>query len=280
MTEQVNFGSAADPAGDAAKAAHVAAMIAKSDATAAAAAAAARPTTGTTAEPTANELIGGKFKTQDDLLAAYKALETKLGAPKTDPAAPAAAAVEPAKDPLKIEPAAADKVVADAGFKMEDLATEFAANGELKPETYEKLAKGGIPKEMVSAYIAGQQALAVQTRNEVLTSAGIKGEQDFASVTEWAAKNMTADQIEAYNKSVGPGASKATMQMAVEALYGRYTRANGSNPTLLNGQQSGQRGGDSYQSQAQWLAEVKDPRYAKDPAFRSAVMNKLSRSNI
>lgn len=37
---------------------------------------------------------------------------------------------------------------------------------------------------------------------------------------------------------------------------------------------------DDYQSKAQMTADMKDPRYKKDPAFRKQVEEKIGRSNI
>ena len=41
-----------------------------------------------------------------------------------------------------------------------------------------------------------------------------------------------------------------------------------------------QSAGDVFNSQAQVVEAMSDPRYDNDPAFRQDVMNKLERSNI
>ena len=39
-------------------------------------------------------------------------------------------------------------------------------------------------------------------------------------------------------------------------------------------------GGDQFQSQAEVVEAMSDPRYDRDPAFRQKVMKKLERSNV
>lgn len=231
------------------------------------------PTAGKTPDD-ATTLIGGEFKTQDELLAAYKALkEGKPAETKPAEAKPAAAPT----DPLKIDPATETKV-ADAGFKMEYLSAEFASNGDLKPETYEKLAKAGIPKEMVQAYAQGQQALASQLRSTLLADSGIGSEYNLKAVFEWAGKNIPAEEVAAINDTFSKG-SALQQRLALEAVHARYSRAQGSEPKFVNARAAAP-GGDAYQSQAQWKADMRDPRYATDSAFRASVAAKLGRSNI
>ena len=216
---------------------HDAAMAAKFDATQARAS-------------TTPELIGGKFKSVDDLLASYKALEAKLGAPKDPPAAPAVTTpVTPAaakdgvvteppavagKDGLSIDPAkAAEAATAQAGLDMAALTAEYAEKGDLTEEAYAKLAAVGMSsKQMVADYADGQKVRAAQMRTSIFNDTGVKSEENFTSMIGWAATNLPKENIAAYNAAVAPGQPAGVQKLAVEAMFHRFTRAQGSDALI------------------------------------------------
>jgi hypothetical protein len=221
------------------------------------------------AQPTAQpgaELIGGKFKTTDDLLAAYKALESKLGAPKQD-----APVVAPEDQPETPAADAAQHAVTDAGLNFDNLAAEFQAEGDLKPESYEALAKAGIPKPMVNAYIAGQKALAEQHAQQLYAVAG--GPDSFAKMTEWAGKNLSDAEINAYNDAVTKG-SIDQAKLAISGLNARFAAAEGIRPNLVTGQTNATQVG--YASVQEMTRDMSDPRYISgDKAFHAMVDAKI-----
>lgn len=192
---------------------------------------------------------------------------------------------DPVVEPPKVEdkdveaPKEAEKAVEAAGLNMESLIDKFVDKGDLEATDYEALAKVGISKELVTSYAEGQKALAAQVRAQTLGSIGLT-EDSFNEVVQWAATNMSKEEIAVYNDSVSRKASLAQQKMAVEALAARYQRTVGTTPRLVTGQAAKSSGGEVYQSMAQWKADMADPLYAKDSAFRAKVMAKLSRSNI
>lgn len=210
-----------------------------------------------------------KFESVEAMAKSYAELESKLGQPK-----------EEAKEEAKAEPTndleIADKAVESAGLNMEALTQEYADNGELGEQSYEALAKAGIPKETVDQFIAGQQAVAAQQQNEIKGLVG--GDDAYTEMTEWAQQNLTPAEVEAYNQAVNAG-NMETIKLAVTGLQARYTAANGTDPQLLAGKaapttQAG------YESWAQVQVDMSDPRYAKDPAFQAEVQEKLANSNL
>jgi hypothetical protein len=169
--------------------------------------------------------------------------------------------------------------VEQAGLDFEALNTEFAKDGQLSDATYDKLAKAGINRSVADGYIAGQQALANQTRTEVFTVAG--GEEAYTEMVTWAKDSMSAQEIDAYNKAMN-SRDIATMKLAVDGLKARYVGANGSSPKLVGGSSAQAAGasGDAFRSTAELTTAMKDPRYQSDPAYREDVRAKLGRSNI
>ena len=225
-------------------------------------------------------LILGKFKTQEDLAKAYTELEKKLGAPKSEPKSDA----PPPNADAKGDDKAPDKATADDAAKALDaqgldysaFSTEYAEKGELSADSYAKLEKAGIPKSMVDAYIAGQQALVQNARAEVFKVAG--GEDAYAEAVNWAKSNMSAAEKQAFNDVVNGGDLNAT-KLAVQGLMARYRAAEGNEPNLMGGDTS-TGNTEGYSSWAEVKKDMSDARYSSDPAFRARVEQKLARSAV
>lgn len=207
-----------------------------------------------------------KFKSAEDLAKAYAELEKKAsGAPATPPPAVPPKAGDPTPPAPSGEPPAG---VPKALF--ETATAEFVEKGELSPETYAGLEKSGIDKATVDAYIEGRRAIAAQYDAAGYEAAG--GKEQYAAMIAWAGNNLSEAEIAAYDAVVASGNTES-MKLAVQGLALRYT---GANPTLIGG-----RGGASeagYASLAEMKADMSDPKYAKDPAFRAMVERKIASS--
>ncbi|RTL93872.1 hypothetical protein EJV44_15490 [Ancylobacter aquaticus] len=155
------------------------------------------------------------------------------------------------------------------------LNAKFAANGSLEDGDYETLEKAGIPRALVDSYIAGQQALADTQRAELLAPVG--GDTGYASMVEWAAANLPAAEVAAYDAIVD-GDNPAATKLAVEGLYAKYKAASTSEPKLING--AARAVADVYASLEEMKTDMRNPLYKKDPAFRARVEAKLARSGV
>lgn len=211
-----------------------------------------------------------KFKSPEDLAKAYSELEKKASGAK--PADPAKDGEAPADAPSSDE---ATKALADKGLDMGKFSTEFDTNGELSPESFEALAKAGIPREMVDSYIAGQQAQAASLVAEMHGIAG--GEDGFKAMSAWAASALSEAELAAYNEAVSQGPAQA--RLAVSGLHARFASAEGA-PAVraIAGNGNAGTSSDVYGSWAQAKADMRDARYSKDPAFRAEVEQKVMRS--
>lgn len=162
------------------------------------------------------------------------------------------------------------------GMNLDKYADSYRANGgKLTDGDYAELAKGGFSKDYVDAFIRGQEALVQQEENSVFETVG--GRESYAKMTAWAKVNVSSAEIEAFNQALDTMPLE-TVKFMVAGLKARYEASNGNEPSLVNGQKSGAVAG--YQSVAQLTAEMRDPRYRKDPAFRAEVERKLASSNI
>lgn len=167
---------------------------------------------------------------------------------------------------------AANKAVQSAGLNMADLSKEYSENGTLADASYEALEKAGIPRETVDQYIAGQTALAQQARAQAF--AITEGEEGYYTMQSWAKNNLSQAELETYNKSVN-SANAGVRDMAVRGLWAKYSSESGQGKALVHGKgNAGESTG--YKSNAEIVAAMSDPRYAKDPAYRKAVESKIA----
>ena len=159
------------------------------------------------------------------------------------------------------------------GLDFQAMSEDYMANGELSEDNYKLLESKGIPKNIVDAYIDGQKMVAENMKKDVFASVG--GEENYREITSWASSNMSETEKSAYNNAVNSG-DMAQAKLAIDALSARYKSQTGTEPNLIGGRPSESR--DSYQSWAQVTDDMKNPAYAKDPAFRQKVEQKLGRS--
>jgi hypothetical protein len=128
---------------------------------------------------------------------------------------------------------------------------------------------------MVDDYIAGQEARAVAQVAKVHGVVG--GEGEYQTLIGWAATNLPAEDIAAFNRSMASG-DFSTQKMAVESLQGKYIKTAGSGPNVIVGGAGSPGSAQGYESRAQMTQDMKDPRYTKDPAFREKVIAKLAKT--
>jgi len=235
--------------------------------------------------PASEEVTYGGYKTVEELVAAHAELTAKTAAPaKTaeEIAAEEAAAAgtnEADKPPLEI-PAGdgeAQKVVEGAGLDWDALNAEYAKDGKLSEETYEKLAKSSIPREAVDTYIQGKQAQADAYDAAVYGTAG--GEEAYGSLVTWAKSALSEAEKVAFNDAVTSG-DAARAKFAVEALTARHAKTHGVPPNnLLNGKKAAT-GVEPFKSQAEVTVAMNSRQYKTDPAFRAKVVERLALSEF
>lgn len=208
-------------------------------------------------------LLAGKYKTVAELEAAF--LEA------TKPATPDTPEVVD-----KPEDTAIAETLDQRGVDFNALTDEFSSQGALSEASYSKLEAAGIPKHIVDSYIEGQVAKAEYAQNEVFNAVG--GKENYQTIVSWAAANLSPEEINAYNKATETG-DIHTIKLAAEGLRQRYVSKVGTSNALLSGSTSVS-SADVFESTAQLTQAMRDPRYAKDPAYRKAVSEKLARSSI
>lgn len=239
------------------------------------------------------EWLPEKFQSADELAKAYAELEAKLGqggsgteeqpAETGDGQETAENQTDNEGDDQKDGPyysEAVDSALNNAGVDPAEVQREFTENQQLGEETYSKLEEAGYPREMVDAYIDGIKARTQGAANEqaeaIMKEAG--GQEGYAKVTEWAASNLTEQEISEFNRAVEGGAEAA--KWAVRGLYAQYRQSEGQEPSRSLSGRTSQGPTDTFTSTQQVVEAMKDSRYQNDPAFRKQVQEKLKRSNV
>ena len=228
-------------------------------------------------------LLAGKYKTEEDLQKGtlellkrggknleevYKELESGLGKPK-----------EESKTPEEVKPpeAVINQGDEETEFDFTPFEQEMLDKGELTQESYDALKKAGYSKKIVDQYLEGTKALAERETKQIYDITG--GQDNYQAVIDWASKTLSKQEQEDFNAAINNGLGVA--KFAVEALYNRYTKNNTQAPTgLLNGVNNASANTDRYESRAQMTADMNNPLYNTDSAFRKKVQEKLGRSDI
>jgi hypothetical protein len=218
-----------------------------------------------------------KFNSIEDLAKAYSELEKKLSSPKQEEPKD-----KPTDDPNRETEEETPKTEEEAlsNVAKADLTPfhkEWDEKGELSTESFDKLEKMGIPKELVRQYITGFQATQEREAQTIYKETG--GQEAYAEMIKWASANLTPDEVKAYDSLVTSG-DMSSAKMAVKGLYAQYTQSNGTPPKLIGGSASGQSSVQEFRSTQEVVRAMSDPRYANDPAYRKDVERRLEMSSV
>lgn len=240
------------------------------------------------------QLLAGKYKSVQELEKAYKELQSKLGQGKSaepvdnevdngEPEADEEEEDKPAGNPREIYGDFIGSRLEEANIDFQSMADRWSQSGNLSDDDYSQLQDAGFSREMVDAYLVGLNYKATQDSElTVKEIAAIKqeygGEQAYAAMIEWAASNLPKEEIDAFNQVVNTQPLNVA-KLAIAGLHAKYTAVEGREPKLISGK-APSRSGEKFESTAQLVAAMSDPRYKSDPAYRRKVEDKLKRSSI
>lgn len=201
------------------------------------------------------ELIAGKFKSQEDLLKAYNELEKKLGQPKEPDA--------PAGDKKETE------VTNDAGesFTVTKYEQEVLEKGNLSEDSYKELEKKGFTRKQVDQYIQGQRSYADGFNNNVYSSVG--GQEAYTDLITWAADNIDAGTISDYNTSLAELDQQKTLR-TLEYMKLKFDQANPKGARRIEGDSGGE-GMQPFKDKNEWQRAMTNRLYGKDAKYTKMV---------
>lgn len=203
-----------------------------------------------------------KFADPQALATAYAELEKKMGG------SPQADAEQPGSEDQSEE---TPRLTTDTLTKYSE---KYFTDG-LDESDYESLEKMGISRELVAQYAAGMEAMQDRETQAAYRLTG--GQENYEAMLQWASQSMSDQAIMEFNQAVA-GNDSTKIEMAVKGLYAQYQQSEGREANLVQGSTSSS-GEGTFQSTAELMKAMRDPRYEKDPAYRNQIIQRLSRSS-
>jgi len=232
-------------------------------------------------------LIGGKFKSQDDLLKAYEELQKKLSKPEEATDEEPEGEVDPTQggvdeEEVTEEVEEEEKPVDENIKTFVEISSRFNENGGLTEADMETLVNMD-QRSLVETYFKylgvenqkAQAAMATQSEMKAIRDS-VGGDEAYASMIQWAGDNLGAKDIAQFNDVVQTN-NAAAIRYAVESLNNKYRAAEGYEAPLVTGKKATSKA-KGFRSQAELARAIADPRYSQDPAYRQDVEEKLARS--
>lgn len=229
-------------------------------------------------------LLAGKYKNAQELEQAYVELQRKLGSRDDEESVDEADTYTDDAEEVEDTEEESDDPALDFLYNVDQ---EYQSNGQLSEETLERFSQMS-SRELVDAYFRYQEQYGPQQQqqsqgvelstaeiNSIKNSVG--GEAAYQQLTSWAAENFSPEEVQAFDSVVESG-NTAAINLALQALYYRYTDAMGYEGETLQGKPA--RSMETFRSQAELVRAMSDPRYDTDPAYRQDVMEKLERSDL
>lgn len=198
------------------------------------------------------ELIAGKFKSQEDLLKAYQELEKKQSAPKEE---------------APVEQKADIKADTEGSFSATKYEQEFVANGSLSDDSYAELASKGFSRQQVDAYIKGQQAYASSIQADIYGSVG--GQEQYVDLINWASDNVEPETIKEYNDAVD-AMDLARMKRTLEYMNLKRGQSAPREARRLEGN-TPVGGVQPYSNKNEWQRDQTNRLYGKDAKYTNMV---------
>ena len=218
--------------------------------------------------PKEEQLIGGEFQSQEDLLAAYNELKSQKETSTPEPTGTA----------QEIYGEAVGNLLEEGKVDYASMNEYWQQKGEITDAHYKELEQAGFPRSIVDAHLGGLRNEATATEKDIMAIRDSYGADNFANMQEWASINLTDAEKKAYSAGIG-STNIEQVKLTVAGLHARYVASVGNEPNLLSGRPSSG-GADKFESTAQLEDAMNDPQYKRDPSFRAKVEEKLSRSSI
>lgn len=217
------------------------------------------------------DLIGGKFKSQEDLLQAYQELEKKLSnPPASDDSQGNGEDETPAGETPPDDKQTEDNGV-DTKVNIEKYGQELQKNGSLSEDSYKELADMGFSKQDVDNYIATRQVMASNFTNTVYERAG--GNEAYTELVTWASENMPRAVIDDYNTALS-NADTDRVTNLIDLMKFKKGESDPQAPRRLEGEADSYNGVQPFSDKSEWQRYTSNRLYGRDQKFTRMVDNR------
>ena len=171
----------------------------------------------------------------------------------------------------------------EAGVDYQGMNTKWQETGKQENDDCKAIEGACFSKDMVEAYLDGVQYRAEQdsqlaAKEVVAIKNEFGGEQVYTEMIQWAAANLDTGEVDAFN-SMLKTSNPHQIRIAVAGIQAAYMNNAAREPKLVGGRAS-RAAATKFESTAQVVAAMNDPKYKEDPAYRKQVEEKLSRSKV
>ena len=166
--------------------------------------------------------------------------------------------------------------LATKGVDFNAMEQEFTKNGSLSTDSYSKLEAAGYPKSVVNGVIAGWQAAADRYVNTVTDMAG--GQEDLQKMQQFVLSQGN-EMRQAYNDAIN-SENLGQIRLVFDGIKAKMTAAFGTTKSTIIGNSAATGESAGYQTTAEMIKDMSDPRYQKDAAFTKEVYRKVKNSTI
>ena len=166
--------------------------------------------------------------------------------------------------------------LATKGVDFNAMEQEFTKNGSLSTDSYSKLEAAGYPKSVVNGVIAGWQAAADRYVNTVTDMAG--GQEDLQKMQQFVLSQGN-EMRQAYNDAIN-SENLGQIRLVFDGIKAKMTAAFGTAKSTIIGNNAATGESAGYQTTAEMIKDMSDPRYQKDAAFTKEVYRKVKNSTI
>ena len=218
---------------------------------------------GTPIEETPTELIGGKFKSQEDLLKAYQELEKKMGGNDAE-------GVSNTDTATDVDNTMDDSNIPNtSSVDINRYVEEYVSNDkQLSEDSYKELADKGLSKELIDDYIRAKEAESQVFTNSIYEMVG--GKDSYTELVTWASENLTEAQVAEFNKITSSNNPEA-IKFAVENLQFRF-KASDNKPNRLEGTSQSESGGmKPFANKGEWQQATANKLYGRDAKYTAMV---------
>ena len=230
-----------------------------------------------------DELLAGKYKDAEQLEKAYVELQKKLGDKDSEDSSEAGDTEDSYED--EPEEGYEDEEEADVDTSQDGLLDQLweESQTEYSDETLEELTKMDAV-DIADMHLRYRQQVE-ESRVPEITEQQVTelknvvgGEEQYADMLTWAQDTLAPQEVQMFDAVMERGDPLAAF-FAIRALSYRYEDSLGRDGQMITG--TAPRGdGSQFNSQAEVVEAMSDPRYDRDPAFRQKIMKKLERSNV
>ena len=225
-----------------------------------------------------DNLLAGKYKDAQELESAYIELQKKLGEKGSeageDAGEPESSKQEDAKEDEK------ETKEDTPETNILDQLWEQSGNEKYDEATLEALSKTD-PADLAKMHLEfrAQNAPREISDADAKEIKGIVGgDEEYNEMLQWADSNLNEQEVKMFDAVMERGDALAAF-FAVRSLAYRWEDSKGYDGKMLTG--TAPKGdGSKFRSQAEVVQAMSDPRYERDPAYRSDIMKKLERSDV